>query len=347
MGSALPLLMEQVYIMLARLQSMNLDDMPRFRQPFTLGATFLFGSIIFGLLGAYLIRRIEDAAYRWDTLSQGDKTTLFAGILVGVILSIPFHVLTFSFGPLPILGSFVLMLLLVWLSVAVLRGMQDAMPWSSAISKRNNIKIFDTNVIIDGRVYEVARSGFMEGKIYVPQFVLTELQAIADSSDPNKRQRGRRGLDMLKNLQGTFEVQVGIHDRLAGDATDPVDSRLVALAKALGAQLVTNDFNLNKVAQVQGIPVLNINDLALAMRPVFLPGDMLAVEIEKSGSQSGQGVGYLEDGTMVVIEHGEYHIGERMEVQVTQIHQSAAGRMIFATLDGEAESRNSRRRSRQ
>lgn len=341
-GTGLPVLMESVYRALSRLQGKGIEDMPQFRQPVTASASFLAGSIVFGLLGAVIIRKIEDAIYRWETLSNADKITLFAGVFIGVLVSIPFHVLAFAFGPLAVAGSFVLMIILIWLSIAILRGMQDSMPWSSASGKRGNIKIFDTNVIIDGRVYEVCKAGFIEGKIYIPKFVLNELQVIADSHDPNRRQRGRRGLDMLRNLQGTFEIEVGVHDRLAGESSEPVDTRLVHLAQALGAQLVTNDFNLNKVAQVQGIPVLNINDLAMAMRPVFLPGDTLTVEIERNGSQPGQGVAYLEDGTMVVVEHGEHHIGERAEVQVTQVHQSAAGRMIFATIEGE-ENRGRRR----
>ncbi|MEO7453797.1 MAG: TRAM domain-containing protein, partial [Fimbriimonadales bacterium] len=160
-----------------------------------------------------------------------------------------------------------------------------------------------------------------------------------------RRQRGRRGLDMLKNLQNSYDVIVGLEDRLAGNPTDPVDSRLVTLAKALGASLVTNDFNLSKVASLQNVPIMNLNDLAMCLRPVFLPGDSVNVEIEKAGSQSGQGIGYLDDGTMIVVENGEYHIGERMEAHVTQVHQSTAGRMIFATLedaDGTAYKRRAR-----
>jgi uncharacterized protein YacL len=218
--------------------------------------------------------------------------------------------------------------------------MQEAMPWSSGIARNSRLRVIDTSVVIDGRIYEVCKAGFLDGKFYIPQFVINELQAIADSHDPNRRQRGRRGLDLLKHLQASFEVEVGTQDRLAGDASDPVDTRLIQLAKELGASLVTNDFNLNKVAQVHGVRVLNINDLAMAMRPVFLPGDTMWVQIERPGSQQGQGVGYLEDGTMIVVEHGEEHLGERAEVHVTQIHQSAAGRMIFATLD---QSRRQRR----
>jgi uncharacterized protein YacL len=211
--------------------------------------------------------------------------------------------------------------------------------------RRTNLKVFDTSVIIDGRFYDVCRAGFLEGRFYVPQFVVEELQHIADSHEPNRRQRGRRGLDMLSNLQNTYDVVVGIEDRLGGNSEDPVDSRLVALAKALGASLITNDFNLSKVARLQDVPVMNLNDLAMALRPVFLPGDNVTVEIEKVGSQAGQGIGYLDDGTMLVVENGEYHIGERIDAHVTQVHQSAAGRMIFGTIEV-AEGRGHRKRAR-
>ncbi|RMG22789.1 MAG: TRAM domain-containing protein, partial [Armatimonadetes bacterium] len=194
-------------------------------------------------------------------------------------------------------------------------------------------KIFDTNVIIDGRIGEVVRTGFVDGKIYIPQFVINELQKVADSADPNKRQRGRRGLDMLKILRADHEVEIGTLDHLAPD-NGSVDERLVALARALGAKLVTNDFNLNKVAQVHGVQVLNVNDLALSLRPIFLPGDTLEVIVERPGSQPGQGVGFLEDGTMVVIEQAAELVGSKVEARVTQIHQSAAGRMIFAQVEG-------------
>lgn len=341
-GLVLPAAMEGAYRGLADVLNREMD-VPRFREPFTLGATFLFGAILFGLAGTFAFAKIEGLLYRWDKMSSGDKVTLFVAVLIGVIISIPFHVLAFAFGPAFVLGSFVLMAVLIAVSIPMMTGVQDAMPWNTGVARHSDVKIFDTNVIIDGRVYEVCKAGFLDGKFYVPQFVLTELQLIADSHDPNRRQRGRRGLDMLKHLQGSFAVEVGTHDRLAVDPRDPVDSRLVSLARAMGAQLVTNDFNLNKVAQVQGISVLNINDLALAVRPVVMPGDTLSVEIERDGSQPGQGVGYIEDGTMVIVENGSHHIGERLDVQITQVHQSAAGRMIFATIDAGSDVRDRRR----
>lgn len=301
--------------------------------PFPVFSTFVFGAVIGGLAGLWLVTFVTGVANRWETMTAADKATIFAGVLVGVAISIPFHMLFFAFGPLYLGVSFLLMFVLVAISTGMLRGMQEALPWSGRTARTSSIKIFDTNVIIDGRIGEVVRTGFLDGKIYIPQFVINELQRVADSADANKRQRGRRGLDMLKILRADHDVEIGTLDHLAPD-NGSVDERLVALARALHAKLVTNDFNLNKVAQVHGVPVLNVNDLALSLRPVFLPGDTCEVVVERAGSQPGQGVGFLEDGTMVVIEQAADLIGSKVEAKVTQIHQSAAGRMIFAQFEG-------------
>ena len=304
---------------------------PDFGAPFAIVAHAVFGVIALGLITLTLTTGAERAVARWSVMSNAEKLTLFASVIVGVGISIPFHMLFFTFGAWAVTGGFFLTLVLIVMSRAILAGMEDVLPWSRAGGRRRSrIKIFDTNVIIDGRIYEVAKSGFIEGKLYIPGFVLQELQLVADSHDANKRQRGRRGLDMLKNLQHDFEIEIGTQDGLAGSSRDPVDTRLVRLAKALGATILTNDFNLNKVAQVHGVSVLNLNDLAMAMRPQFLPTDELSVEVVREGSQPGQGVAYLEDGTMVVIECGAAHIGRRITVRVVQIHQSTAGRMVFA-----------------
>lgn len=196
-------------------------------------------------------------------------------------------------------------------------------------ARSNEHKILDTSVIIDGRVADICKTGFIEGTIVIPSFVLEELQHIADSSDVLKRNRGRRGLDILNRIQKELAMQVNIYE---GDFDDiqEVDSKLVRLAKVLEGKVVTNDFNLNKVCELQGVPVLNINDLANAVKPVVLPGEELAVQVIKDGKEHNQGVAYLDDGTMIVVEGGREHIGTEIDVLVTSVLQTSAGRMIFA-----------------
>ncbi|WP_349409102.1 PIN/TRAM domain-containing protein [Pseudalkalibacillus sp. SCS-8] len=191
------------------------------------------------------------------------------------------------------------------------------------------LKILDTSVIIDGRIADVCQTGFLEGPIVIPQFVLEELQHIADSSDVLKRNRGRRGLDILNRIQKDLAVKVEIYE---GDFEDihEVDSKLVKLGKLVSGMVVTNDYNLNKVCEFQGVPVLNINDLANAVKPVVLPGEELNVQVIKDGKEQNQGVGYLDDGTMIVVEDGRDYIGKTIEVLVTSVLQTSAGRMIFA-----------------
>ncbi|SEU30518.1 PIN/TRAM domain-containing protein [Paenibacillus sp. NFR01] len=190
-------------------------------------------------------------------------------------------------------------------------------------------KILDTSVIIDGRIADICKTGFIEGTIVIPEFVLEELQHIADSSDLLKRNRGRRGLDILNKIQKELDVKVLIYE---GDFEEisEVDSKLVKLAKVLHGKVVTNDFNLNKVCELQGVSVLNINDLANAVKPVVLPGEEIIVQVIKDGKEHGQGVAYLDDGTMIVVEGGRDFIGSTMEVLVTSVLQTSAGRMIFA-----------------
>jgi len=190
-------------------------------------------------------------------------------------------------------------------------------------------KIFDTSVIIDGRIADICQTGFLEGTIVIPHFVLEELQHIADSSDVLKRNRGRRGLDILNKIQKELDVNVEIYE---GDFEDisEVDSKLVKLAQLISGVVVTNDFNLNKVCEFQGVSVLNINDLANAVKPVVLPGEELRVQVIKDGKEQNQGVGYLDDGTMIVVEEGHRYIGKMIDVIITSVLQTSAGRMIFA-----------------
>ena len=190
-------------------------------------------------------------------------------------------------------------------------------------------KILDTSAIIDGRIVDICKTGFLEGVLVVSGFVLEELRHIADSPDLLKRNRGRRGLDVLNKIQKEMDIPVQIYE---GDFDDipEVDSKLVRLAKTINGKIVTNDFNLNKVCELQGISVLNINELANAVKPVVLPGEEMLAQIIKDGKEAGQGVAYLDDGTMVVVEGGRRYIGETIEVLVTSVLQTAAGRMIFA-----------------
>jgi uncharacterized protein YacL len=197
-------------------------------------------------------------------------------------------------------------------------------------------KILDTSVIIDGRIADICETGFVEGTLLIPQFVLRELQQVADSSDPLKRNRGRRGLDILQKIQKRVDVHVEISDMDFPDIRE-VDAKLVALAKAVNAKVVTNDFNLNKVAALHGIGVLNINELTNALRPVVLPGEEMQVHVLKEGKEYNQGIAYLDDGTMVVVDSGRRYIGRTVDVRVTTVLPTTAGRMIFSRLKEEAE----------
>ena len=191
-------------------------------------------------------------------------------------------------------------------------------------------KILDTSVIIDGRVLEISRTGFLEGDLIVPSFVLDELRHIADSADALRRARGRRGLDMLRKMQEELGSALRVED-VRQDAADNAEVyvRLLRLATALGGAVMTNDYNLNKVAGVAGVPVLNVNELAGALRPAVLPGEEMTVHIVREGKEPGQGVAYLNDGTMVVVENGRRHLGETLDAEVTTVLQTSAGRMIF------------------
>lgn len=215
-----------------------------------------------------------------------------------------------------------------------LHGQEDG---SSALGGRvlSRPKILDTSVIIDGRVADICETGFLEGPLLIPQFVLKELQQIAGSSDALKRNRGRRGLEVLQRIQKNADIPVRIIDHDFPNIRE-VDAKLVALGKALKGTVLTNDFNLNKVAELQGVPVLNIHQLANAVKPVVLPGEVMHVCIIKEGKEYGQGVAYLEDGTMVVVDHARKYLGKNVDVSVTSVLQTTAGRIIFTRLKEES-----------
>ncbi len=225
--------------------------------------------------------------------------------------------------------------------VLAVRKMED-MPFLANLLKikgkgEPSYKLLDTSVIIDGRIADIHDTGFLEGTMVIPRFVLKELQQIADSSDTLKRNRGRRGLDILNRLQKKAGVDVIIQDRDFPEIRE-VDAKLVKLGEVMGGKLVTNDYNLNKVAELQGVEVLNVNDLANAVKPVVLPGELMNVRILKEGKEYGQGVAYLDDGTMVVVDNGRSKIGKNVDVLVTSVLQTTAGRMIFTRLKEEVES---------
>jgi uncharacterized protein YacL len=212
----------------------------------------------------------------------------------------------------------------------------DEEPLGVGTGQASSPKILDTSVIIDGRIADICETGFLEGPLIVPQFVLKELQHIAGSPDSIKRNRGRRGLDILQRIQKNIDITVRIVDHDFPKIRE-VDTKLVALGKALKGKVLTNDFNLNKVAELQGVPVLNVNQLANAVKPVVLPGEVMNVHIMKEGKEYGQGVAYLDDGTMVVVDNAKRYVSKHIDVIVTSVLQTTAGRMIFTRLREEHE----------
>ena len=201
------------------------------------------------------------------------------------------------------------------------------------LKSNKDYRIVDTSVIIDGRIADICDTGFIEGNLIVPRFILDELQHIADSSDSMKRSRGRRGLDILNRMQKSIDINIEIVDQDFPKIKE-VDSKLVALAKKTNGKIITNDFNLNKVAELQGVKILNVNELANALKPVVLPGEVMMVKVIKEGKEPGQGVAYLDDGTMIVVDNASKVLGENVEVLVTSVLQTTAGRMIFSELKG-------------
>ena len=274
-------------------------------------------------------------------------TGLIVGLLIAALLGFPLSLLPKPFGEvLPFLG--VLIFSYFGVSLFVMRQ-GDIMGLLSALSGRNegggggssswtnlnrNI-LLDTSVIIDGRVADIAKTGFLPGTLLIPRFVLNELQYIADSPDGMRRQRGRRGMEVLAELQKLPNILVRISD-INVEGVREVDDKLIVLGKQLKSPVLTNDYNLNRIAELQGVTVLNINELANAVKSVVLPGEALRINIMQEGKEHGQGVGYMEDGTMVVVENGKDYIGEYMDVNITKVLQTAAGRMIFGRVDEEA-----------
>lgn len=283
------------------------------------------------------LNEVESAIER---LSPSELAGGAIGLIVGLVIAFLAKSVLFEFLSITSrAGSYlaIVLYILVSLFAAYLGARVGAKQRIGALARfgvesgatSGSSKVIDTSVIVDGRVLEIVESGFLEGPLVVPRFVLRELQLIADSVDGMKRTRGRRGLDILAKLQEVTEIEIADRDY---DDLSAVDAKLVRLARERGAKLVTNDYNLNRVAQVEGVTVLNINELADAVKPVVLPGEDLHVTIVRDGKEPHQGVGYLDDGTMIVVENGRRLIGEDADVQVTSVLQTVAGRMIFAKL---------------
>lgn len=316
-------------------------------------------TLTFGLIGAlagliltpYITTR--PARYLRSILGRLAAESLFAGmtglvvgLLIAALLAFPLSLLPEPFSEiLPFIG--VLIFSYFGVSLFVMRQ-GDIMGLLSALSGRgeggggsssswtnlNRTILLDTSVIIDGRVADIAKTGFLPGTLLIPRFVLNELQYIADSPDGMRRQRGRRGMEVLAELQKLPSILVRISD-INVEGVREVDDKLIVLGKQLKSPVLTNDYNLNRIAELQGVTVLNINELANAVKSVVLPGEALRINIIQEGKEHGQGVGYMDDGTMVVVENGKDFIGEYMEVNITKVLQTAAGRMIFGRVDEE------------
>ena len=264
------------------------------------------GSLLGGLLGLLFVSLLNPALF------VADQTAQFFRLLV------------------PLLGGF--LGLLVGLAKSDLIDLGALGLFSKNTSDSSTLKLLDTSVLIDGRIADIAESGFLDGELIIPEFVLHELQLVADSSDSAKRNRGRRGLDIVGRLQKISGISLQVSG-MDFPAVREVDLKLIEAAKSRRAKIVTNDFNLNKLAQVQGLAVLNINELANALRPVVLPGEVMRVFISREGKEANQGVAYLDDGTMVVVDHARRHISKTLDVTVTSVLQTTAGKMIFGRYD--------------
>lgn len=325
---------------------MNLSSNPWLTNPYisvALGAALLF--MLSFMLSGYFVRLITWSEEKLIKLPPGDLLFGTIGLIVGLSVAtlIGFAVNRLEIPIIMDVVSIILSIILGYLGFRIGLNKRDELVQvftSKSTTKKKGaddsteqvkelFKLLDTSVIIDGRIADISETGFVEGTLVVPQFVLTELQHIADSSDTLKRTRGRRGLDILKRLQDERASKVLITEVDFEDIAE-VDLKLVRLAKKMEAQILTNDFNLNKVCELHQVQVLNINDLANAVKPVVIPGEDMQVMVIKDGKEHNQGVAYLDDGTMIVVEGGRSYIGQIIRVTVTSVLQTSAGRMIFA-----------------
>ena len=314
-------------------------------------ASFHVGLLVVGgllgfLIALYSFRSLVSFVNRMETVSLLDKIAAVLGVLLGLVVALlaTAPLATYDFGlPIRIFVSLVFVILGVGFAVSAKQQIVYVFP---TLATRTPVqedqvaaraKMLDTNIIIDGRIADICSTGFLEGPILVPGFVLRELHHIADSADSLKRARGRRGLEVLNRLNKMQPADVHIFEEYP--ATDQpgeeVDVRLVKLAKELGAAVITNDYSVNEISKLHGVHVLNVNELAGAMRPTYLPGEEVMVSIVKEGKEPGQGVAYLDDGTMVVVERAARHVGQVVPAVVSSALQTSAGKMIFADLAGD------------
>lgn len=319
---------------------------------------YIFGIILFSFIFYIVFPKILKGIEKSTKIAEVEITQLpisevalgAAGMIIGLVVASlvtkPLYLVS-----LPIVGNIpmVVVSILIYIALGYLGlrvGRSFKININTVVNKlktpkekpakkhieNESIKILDTSVIIDGRIKDIMESGFIEGKIIIPIFVLEELQHIADSDNDLRRQKGRRGLDILKMIQGMTTNEIEISQSRYKDI-DEVDSKILQMAKELDAKVLTNDYNLNKVASVRNIEVLNINELANAMKPIVIPGEQMIVDILKKGKESNQGLAYLDDGTMVVVEDGGKSIGKTVETTVTSVLQTAAGKMIFVRIN--------------
>ena len=318
-----------------------------------LGVTFISSGLVptdsvwmqWASLGGMLLLAVGvivlDVALRRKELDV--ISAVYFGLIVGLFMT---YILGLALAPLSLKAQhqnavqLILGLVLCYICISLLMQTKDdfrfIIPYVEFSRDIKGLKplVLDTSVVIDGRIADIVETGIFDCKLVMPQFVIAELQAIADSSDRIRRGRGRRGLDILNKLQTSERVEIEIFDRDLPELNgQPVDLKLVTLAKHLHGKLVTNDYNLNKVARLQGVEVLNLNDLANSLKPLFVPGEHIEVRIVKPGEESGQGVGYLEDGTMIVVEGGRDHVNQTVAIEVTSVLQKSAGRMIFGRVE--------------
>ncbi len=313
---------------------------------FLVGVNTIFGLVGF-LVALFLFRKLIVWLQHMEAVPLLDKLAAVVGTILGLAVALlattPVAALDYGL-PIQIFASIIGAILGVIFAMSAKEQLVYVFPGLAQLGQNVNselppgTKMLDTNIIIDGRIYDICDTGFLEGPICIPNFILQELRHIADSAEGLKRERGRRGLDVLNRLKALEETEVIIyHDPSPPREHMEVDARLVNLANRTNAAVITNDYSVNRIASLEGVEVLNVNELAGAMRPTFLPGEEMTVTVIKEGKEPGQGVGYLDDGTMVVVEKAGHFIGETLIVTVTSVLQTNAGKMLFAEVQGKAD----------